>query len=63
MPAWVKIAIDAWNTAASAGEVHVFRPVNRACTVTSEYLGEKVVCSCPEARPPQSVFPESHPMI
>jgi site-specific recombinase XerD len=43
MPAWVKIAIDAWTSAASVAIGHVFRPVTRAGTVTGNRLGEKVV--------------------
>ena len=43
MPAWVKVAIDAWTAASSVAVCHVFRPVNRGGTVTGERLGEKVV--------------------
>ena len=43
MPAWVKLAIDVWTTAASISDGHVFRPVNRAEQVGCEGLGEKVV--------------------
>src|SRR5450631_1285051 len=43
MPTWVKIAIDAWTSAAVLTDGHVFRPVNRAGCVTGERLGEKVV--------------------
>jgi integrase len=43
MPAWVKIAIDAWTAAVGVADGHVFRPVNRAGAVTGERLGEKVV--------------------
>lgn len=43
MPTWVKLAIDAWTTAAGIAEGHVFRPVNRADQVGREGLGEKVV--------------------
>jgi site-specific recombinase XerD len=43
MPTWVKIAIDAWTSAAGVICGHVFRPVNRAGRVTGERLGEKVV--------------------
>jgi integrase/recombinase XerD len=43
MPAWVKTAIDAWTSAAGVTDGHLFRPVNRACSVTGERLGEKVV--------------------
>src|SRR5258706_4029546 len=43
MPAWVKVAIDAWSCAAGVVAGHVFRPVNRAGSVTGERLGEKVV--------------------
>ena len=43
MPGWVKLAIDAWALPAGVAAGHVFRPVNRAGTVTGERLGEKVV--------------------
>ena len=43
MPNWVKLAIDAWTTAAGIADGHVFRPVNRADQVACEGLGEKVV--------------------
>jgi integrase len=43
MPAWVKVAIDAWTSAANVGPGHVFRPVNRGGSITGERLGEKVV--------------------
>jgi site-specific recombinase XerD len=43
MPAWVKVAIDAWTSPAGVFDGHVFRPVSRAGAVTGERLGEKVV--------------------
>src|SRR5271156_125558 len=43
MPPWVKVAIDAWTSAAGILDGYVFRPVNRAGAVTGERLGEKVV--------------------
>jgi site-specific recombinase XerD len=43
MPTWVKIAIDAWTSAACVTDGHVLRPVNRAGIVTGKRLGEKVV--------------------
>jgi site-specific recombinase XerD len=43
MPTWVKVAIDAWTTAAGIADAYVFRPVNRADRVAGERLGEKVV--------------------
>jgi site-specific recombinase XerD len=43
MPAWVKVAIDAWTSASGVTTGHVFRPVNRGGAVTGERLGEKVV--------------------
>ena len=43
MPTWVKVAIDAWTSAASVVEGFIFRPVNRADQVTGDRLGEKVV--------------------
>jgi len=43
MPAWVKVAIDAWTNASGVISGCVFRPVNRAGNVAGERLGEKVV--------------------
>jgi integrase len=43
MPTWVKVAIDAWTTAADIADGYVFRPVNRADRVAGDRLGEKVV--------------------
>ena len=43
MPNWVKVAIDAWTSAAGVAEGQVFRPVSRADRVLGERLGEKVV--------------------
>ena len=43
MPAWVKIAIDAWTTPVGIAAGHVFRPASRAGLVGAEGLGEKVV--------------------
>jgi integrase len=43
MPTWVKVATDAWTGPANVADGHVFRPVNRAGSVTGDRLGEKVV--------------------
>jgi len=43
MPTWVKVAIDAWRSAAGVVDGYVFRSVNRADCVTGASLGEKVV--------------------
>jgi len=43
MPTWVKVAIDAWTSAAGLTDGSVFRLVNRADRVAGERLGEKVV--------------------
>jgi integrase len=43
MPTWVKMAIDAWTSAAAVAEGYVFRPVNRADRTVADHLGEKVV--------------------
>jgi integrase len=43
VPIWVKVAIDSWLSAASAGDGYIFRQVNRADRATGERLGEKVV--------------------
>src|SRR6266478_2254001 len=42
-PTWVKVAIDAWTSAAGIGEGYVFRPVNRGDKVQGEAMSEKVV--------------------
>jgi site-specific recombinase XerD len=43
MPTWVKVTIDAWTSASTVADGHVFRPVNRGGCVTGERLGEKIV--------------------
>jgi site-specific recombinase XerD len=43
VPTWVKVAIDAWTTAAGIVEGHVLRPINRADEVRGERLSEKVI--------------------
>src|SRR5579864_5924124 len=43
MPTWVKVATDAWTSAAGVADGHIFRPVNRTDRVGGERLGEKVV--------------------
>jgi integrase len=43
LPAWVKVAIDAWTSAAGLTDGYIFRRVNRGGRVASERLGEKVV--------------------
>jgi site-specific recombinase XerD len=43
MPTWVKVAIDAWTSAAPVVDGQVFRPVNRADEVQGTALSEKVV--------------------
>jgi integrase len=42
MPMWVKVAIDAWSSAAALINGSVFRRVNRGGRVEGEHLGEKV---------------------
>src|SRR5215471_3153549 len=42
IPTWVKVAIDAWTSAAAVAGGHVFRPVIRGDRVSGERLGEKV---------------------
>jgi site-specific recombinase XerD len=43
MPTWVKVAIDAWTSAAGVADGFVFRPVNRAAHAQGVGLSEKVV--------------------
>jgi integrase len=43
MPAWVKVALDAWMNASGVTSSCVFLPIKSASTVSAERLGEKVV--------------------
>jgi integrase len=43
MPAWTKVAIDAWTSAASVTDGHVFRAVDRGGNVNVAALSEKCV--------------------
>ena len=43
MPTWVKVAIDAWASAAGVLDGFVFRPVNRAGQAQGVSLSEKAV--------------------
>ena len=43
MPTWVKNAIDAWYSAASVSDGHLFRPVHRGDQVSGIRISEKVV--------------------
>ena len=43
MPTWVKVAIDAWATAARFADGPVFRSVNRGGEVREAALSEKVI--------------------
>src|SRR5262249_1929130 len=43
MPTWVKVAIDAWTSAAGLADGRVFRPENRGDKVRGEAMSEKVV--------------------
>jgi integrase len=43
LPAWVKVAIDAWTSPASLADGRVFRPVNRADRLSGERVGEKAI--------------------
>src|SRR5215813_3442817 len=43
MPAWVKVAIDAWTCPAALTEGHIFRSVTRGGEARTQSLGEKVV--------------------
>ena len=43
MPAWVKVAVDAWTAPTGLTEGHVLRPVNRGDDVHGDRMSEKVV--------------------
>src|SRR6266850_1325958 len=40
MPAWVKVAIDVWTSAAGVADSHVFQPVNRGDRIQGEAMSE-----------------------
>ena len=43
MPAWVKVAIDAWTGPAGVVDGYLFRPVKRGDKVQGDVLSEKVI--------------------
>jgi integrase len=43
MPTWVKVAVDAWTSAAGVADGHVFRTITRGGRVHGAALSEKVV--------------------
>jgi integrase len=43
MPAWVKVAIDAWTAAVGVADGHIFRAVHRGDKVQGSALSEKVI--------------------
>jgi integrase len=43
VPTWVKVAIDAWTTAAAVADGQVLRPINRGDELRGDRLSEKVV--------------------
>jgi integrase len=43
MPTWVKVAIEAWTSAAGVCDGPVFRPVNRGDQIQGAALSDKVV--------------------
>jgi len=43
VPTWVKVAIDAWTTAAGITDGYVLRPINRGDDLSGNRLSEKVV--------------------
>jgi integrase len=43
MPTWVKVAIDAWTSAAGIADAHLFRAVSRGGQAQAAPLSEKVV--------------------
>jgi site-specific recombinase XerD len=62
MPAWVKVALDAWTSAAVVADGYVFRPVSRADRVAGERLGEKVVWQMLRQYAASRAFRASHRM-
>jgi site-specific recombinase XerC len=56
MPAWVKVAIDAWTSPAGVVDGHAFRPVSRAGAVAGERLGERLCGKCSGSTLPKSAF-------
>jgi site-specific recombinase XerD len=43
VPTWVKVAVDAWTSAAELTEGHVLRPIGRGDRVLGDRMTEKVV--------------------
>jgi len=43
VPAWTKMAIDIWTSAAVLVDGYVFRPLSRGGRVVGKHLGEKVI--------------------
>ena len=43
IPTWVKVAVDAWTSAAGLVDGFIFRSVNRAGRVDGDRLGEKAI--------------------
>ena len=43
LPAWVKVAVDAWTAANGLMDGSVFRPVNRGDRICGQRLGEKAI--------------------
>ena len=43
VPTWVKVATDAWTSAAGVADGYIFRPVNRAGQALGAGMSEKVV--------------------
>jgi site-specific recombinase XerC len=62
MPNWVKVAIEAWTSAAEVADGQVFRPVNRVDRVSGDVLSEKVVWQLSSRTPRLRACPASLPM-
>lgn len=44
VPAWVKVALDAWTSAAGIASGYAMRPISRGDHVRGDRLSEKVIC-------------------
>jgi hypothetical protein len=63
MPTWVKVAFDAWTTAAAIADGPVFRSVNRGGQIRDTGLSEKVVWQLIRPYAEAAGWPESRPTI
>jgi site-specific recombinase XerD len=63
MPAWVKVAIDAWTSASLVAGGHVLRPANLLAPLRANASARRSCGRCSASTQRKPVFPAQHPMI